>query len=377
MASAPVTTARWGSPHVLQISPYVGGKPISELARELGLDPAGIVKLASNENPLGMSPAARAAVIDALGDTPRYPDNDAWTLRQTLGRHLDVPADWIVLGAGSSDILDMAARAVLGPDASCVYSQYGFLVYPLSVQKMGARHIVVPARDHGHDLAAMAAAVRDDTRLIYVANPNNPTGTLASHDAIAAFLAAVPERVVVVLDEAYVEYLEPEDRTDAIALLRRHPNLIVSRTFSKAYGLAGLRIGYCAAHPEMAALLNRVRAAFNAGSMAQAAALAALGDTEFLRRSHDLNRAGLAQLQSAFAAMGLEYVPSKGNFVLVRVGDDDAAGARVDSALLRQGVIARPVANYGLSRWLRVSVGTEAENARCVDALRHVLGGTR
>lgn len=373
MASTIANAARWGSANVLAISPYVGGKPISEVARELGLAPETIVKLASNENPLGMSPLAREALVASLVEDSRYPDNDAWDLRAALADHVGVGADGIVLGEGSSDILDMAARAVLAPGRSCVYSQYGFLVYPLSVQKAGAAHVVVPARDFGHDLPAMAAAVRDDTALMYIANPNNPTGTLASHAEIETLLDAVPERVVVVLDEAYVEYMDPRLRTDSIALLRRHPNLIVSRTFSKAYGLAGLRIGYCAAHPEMAALLNRVRAAFNTSTAAQAAALAALRDTGFLQRSHELNRAGLAQLTAAFDDLGLRHVPSHGNFSLVRVGEDDGAGARVNAALLREGVIVRPVTNYGLPAWLRISVGTAAENARCIDALRRVL----
>lgn len=373
MTTAKAAAPQWGTGYIRTISPYVGGRPIAEVAREIGMDESRIVKLASNENPLGMSPAARQAVMDALTETPRYPDNDGYALRQALAAHLGLPADWIVLGHGSSDILEMAARALLSESDSCVYSQYGFIVYQLAVQQAGARHIVVPARDYGHDLQAMAAAIEPSTRLVYLANPNNPTGTLACAADIAAFMEQVPPDVVVMLDEAYVEYLDPGLRTDSIALLRKHPNLVVSRTFSKAYGLAGLRIGYAAAHPALADVLNRVRSAFNTSTVAQAAALAALGDEDFLRRAVDVNRAGMAQFVAAFDALGLRHLPSHGNFVLVRMGDDEHAGNRINAALVKQGVIVRPVGNYGLGPWLRISVGTEAENARCIDALRAAL----
>ena len=373
MSSTTNTRPQWGTEYVRTISPYVGGRPIGQVAREVGMDEANIVKLASNENPLGMSSKARQAVVDALSETARYPDNDGYVLRQALAEHLRVPADWIILGHGSSDILEMAARALLSETDSCVYSQYSFIVYALAVQQAGARHRVVPAKNYGHDLPAMAAAIERNTRLVYVANPNNPTGTLATHDAIAAFMKQVPGDVVVVLDEAYVEYIDPALRTDSIALLREHPNLVVSRTFSKAYGLAGLRLGYAAAQPALADVLNRVRSAFNTSTVAQAAALAALNDQDFLDQSVDTNRRGMAQLTQALKAMGLRYIPSYGNFVLVRVGDDDQAGARVNAELLSMGVIVRPVANYGLGSWLRISVGTQAENARCIDALQVAL----
>ncbi len=373
MSSVLRESPSWGTASVRSIQPYVGGRPISEVAREFGLDPGAIVKLASNENPLGMSASARQAMLDAASEAGRYPDNDAFELRQALADHLGVDASWVALGHGSSDILEMAARALLGEGDSCVYSQYGFVVYASAVQQRAARHIVVPAREFGHDLPAMAAAVEASTRLVYVANPNNPTGTLLQPAQVADFVARVPRDVVVLLDEAYVEYLEPEQRTDSVALLREHPNLIVSRTFSKAYGLAGLRIGYAAAQPALAGLLNRVRSAFNTSGVAQAAALAALRDTAFLQRTVELNRAGMRQLEAGFAALALSYVPSHGNFVLLRAGDDAQAGARVAAALLQRGVIARPVANYGLGPWLRISVGTEGENARCLDALRAVL----
>ena len=373
MSSVLRESPSWGTASVRSIQPYVGGRPISEVAREFGLDPGAIVKLASNENPLGMSASARQAMLDAASEAGRYPDNDAFELRQALADHLGVDASWVALGHGSSDILEMAARALLGEGDSCVYSQYGFVVYASAVQQRAARHIVVPAREFGHDLPAMAAAVEASTRLVYVANPNNPTGTLASPEQIERFVLSVPERVVIVLDEAYVEYLDDSLQRASLELLRRHPNLVVSRTFSKAYGLAGLRIGYCAAQPALIDVLNRVRSAFNTGNTAQAAALAALRDQDFVRRSVEVNRAGMRQLEAGIDELGLQRVPSHGNFLLLRVGDDPGAGSRVARAMLALGVIVRPVDNYGLGAWLRISVGTEAENSRCLGALRQAL----
>jgi histidinol-phosphate aminotransferase len=373
MSSVLRESPSWGTASVRSIQPYVGGRPISEVAREFGLDPGAIVKLASNENPLGMSASARQAMLDAASEAGRYPDNDAFELRQALADHLGVDASWVALGHGSSDILEMAARALLGEGDSCVYSQYGFVVYASAVQQRAARHIVVPAREFGHDLPAMAAAIDASTRLVYVANPNNPTGTLASPERIERFVRSVPERVVIVLDEAYVEYLDDSLQRSSLELLRRHPNLVVSRTFSKAYGLAGLRIGYCAAQPALIDVLNRVRSAFNTGNTAQAAALAALRDQDFVRRSVEVNRAGMRQLEAGIDELGLQRVPSHGNFLLLRVGDDSGAGSRVARAMLALGVIVRPVDNYGLGAWLRISVGTEAENSRCLAALRQAL----
>lgn len=254
-----------------------------------------------------------------------------------------------------------------------MYAQHSFAVYALAAQEVGARAIEVPARDYGHDLDAMAAAITPDTRLIYIANPNNPTGTFLSADDIAAFLAKVPPTVVVVLDEAYNEFLKSEQQYDSTAWVRQYPNLLVSRTFSKAYGLAGLRVGYGIAQPQLTDLLNRIRQPFNVNSLAQAAAVAALNDAQFLQQSAELNAAGYVQLTDAFDRLGLQYVPSSGNFVLVRVGDDTGAGARVNVALLKQGVIVRPVGNYGLPQWLRISIGLPEENATFIDALETVL----
>lgn len=363
----------FGPDYVRAIAPYQGGKPISEVAREFGLDEAAIVKLASNENPLGMPASAKAAMQQAFDELARYPDSNGFDLKAAITATFDVPADWITLGNGSNDILELAARALVKAGESVVYSQYSFAVYPLATQAVGARAIVVPAKDFGHDLDAMAAAIAPDTKLVFVANPNNPTGTFIDGERIAAFLAKVPPQVVVVLDEAYTEYLPADKRYDALGWIRQYPNLIVSRTFSKAYGLAGLRVGFGIAQPALTDLLNRIRQPFNVNSLAQAAAVAALGDADYLRRSADINADGYRQITAAFDAVSIEFVPSYGNFVLFRAGTDDAAGARVNLALLKRGIIVRPVGNYGLPQWLRVSIGLPHENAAFIDALKAVL----
>jgi histidinol-phosphate aminotransferase len=367
MSSDPASLApSW----VRGIAPYQAGKPIGELAREYGIDEKSIVKLASNENPLGMPESARRAMMAAMDELARYPDANGFDLKAALSTRIGVPQDWLTLGNGSNDILELAAHAMLQPGLSAVYSQYSFVVYALATQETGARAIVVPAKHYGHDLEAMRAAIADDTRIVFVANPNNPTGTFAPAKAVEAFLASVPPQVVVVLDEAYNEYLEPSLRFDSTDWVRRFPNLVVSRTFSKAYGLAGLRVGYGVAQPALTDLMNRIRQPFNVNSLAQAAAVAALSDDDYLDRSYRLNREGLQFLQATFDELGLEYVPSYGNFVLVRVGK----AGEVNEKLLRQGVIVRPVAGYGLPEWLRVSIGLPQENRRFADALRHALG---
>ena len=364
----------FGPSYVRALAPYIAGKPISEVAREFGLDEARIVKLASNENPLGMPASAQAAVQHAVAELGRYPDANGFDLKKALAARYNVTEDWITLGNGSNDILELAAHAFVERGQSIVFAQYSFAVYALATQGVGARAIVVPAHAYGHDLDAMLAAIETDTRLVFIANPNNPTGTFIPGDRIEAFIKQVPKDVVVVLDEAYTEYLTAEQRYDAIEWTRRYPNLLVSRTFSKAYGLAGLRVGFAIGQPELTDLLNRLRQPFNVNSLAQAAAVAALGDQAFLDRSAELNTAGYRALTAAFDALGLEYVPSSGNFVLVRVGDDDGAGARVNLGLLKEGVIVRPVGNYGLPQWLRVTIGLPEENEVFVAALRRVLG---
>ena len=355
--------------HVRAIAPYLPGKPISELARELNLNEADIVKLASNENPLGPSPMALAAAQDALHEMALYPDGAGFLLKAKLSAKWRVAANQIVLGNGSNDILDMVARAFLTAGTSSVYSQHAFAVYPIATQTANAQGIAVPAKNHGHDLAAMRAAIRDDTRVLWIANPNNPTGTFLPWPEVEAFLTTVPPSVLVVLDEAYGEYLPPAERCDTAAWLTRYPNLLISRTFSKAYGMAGLRVGYGLGNADVIDLLNRVRHPFNVNAPALAAAEAALDDESFLARSYALNTAGMAQLVAGLAAMGIETVPSKGNFLLVKVGD----AARINAELLKRGVIVRPVANYGLPEYLRVSVGLAAQNARFLDGLKACL----
>jgi histidinol-phosphate aminotransferase len=364
---------QFGPEYVRAIAPYQAGKPIAEVAREFGLDEADIVKLASNENPFGVPESSKAAMARAAAELGRYPDANGFELKAALAARYDVPADWITLGNGSNDILEIAAHAFVQKGEAVVFSQYSFAVYALATQGVGGRAIVVPAVNYGHDLAAMAAAIDADTRLVYVANPNNPTGTFIGADEIEAFLKQVPQNVIVVLDEAYNEYLAPEHQFESANWVRKYPNLVVSRTFSKAYGLAGLRVGFAIAQPDVTDLMNRIRQPFNVNSLAQAAAIAALNDKEFLAKGARNNAEGYKQMTAAFDELGLEYVPSFGNFVLVRVGADDGAGARVNLALLKQGVIVRPVAAYGLPQWLRVSIGLPQENAIFVEALKKAL----
>lgn len=355
--------------YVKAIAPYQPGKPISELARELGLDESRIVKLASNENPLGISPLARQAIEKCLNELALYPDGNGFALKQAISTKLGVEMSQIVLGNGSNDVLDLVARAYLAPGSASVYSQHAFAVYPLAVQACGASGIEVPARDFGHDLPAMRAAITPDTRVVWVANPNNPTGTLLDAGELHAFIASLPQDLVIVLDEAYGEYLTDDLRADSVAWLQEFPNLIITRTFSKAYGLAGLRVGYALAHPDVAGMLNRVREPFNVNSLAQAAAVAALADADFIRRSAELNRAGMVQLETGCKQLGLDYIPSFGNFICVRIGNATAMYRR----LLELGVIVRPVANYGMPEYLRVSIGTENENRIFLAALKQAL----
>jgi histidinol-phosphate aminotransferase len=363
------------SPHYIRaIAPYQPGKPISELAREMGLDEAGIVKLASNENPLGISPRAKAAMAREMDELALYPDGNGFVLKSALASRLDVGLDQIVLGNGSNDVLDLVARAFLAPGASAVYSRHAFAVYPLATQAAGAIGIEAPARDFGHDLDAMLARVRGHTRVVWIANPNNPTGTLLDNGALHAALAVLSRtEAVVVLDEAYVEYMAPERQAPALQWLEEFPNLILTRTFSKAYGLAGLRVGYAVCRPEVADLLNRVRQPFNVNSLALAAATAALDDADFLAETKRVNDAGMIQLTEGFRRLGLTWIPSAGNFVAVRV-DEQGDAMPVFQALLRQGVIVRPVANYAMPEYLRVSIGLPEQNEKCLAALDGILG---
>ena len=356
-------------PGLAQLKPYVPGKPISELERELGI--TGSVKLASNENPLGVSPKVTQAITGAFHELARYPDGGGYALRQALaGKHGVDPA-CITLGNGSNDVLDMVARAFLGPGRESLFSQYAFAVYPLSSQAVGAGLVQAPAKEYGHDLQAMAERITERTRVVWIANPNNPTGTWLPQTELRSFLEQLSERIIVVIDEAYIEYVEQAEYPDTSKWLADFPNLIVTRTFSKAYGLASLRVGYGLSHPDLADLLNRVRQPFNVNSLAQVAALAALQDQAFIEESVQVNRAGMQQLCDGFEQLGLAYVPSVGNFVAVDLGD--RSGAEVDQALLREGCITRPIGGYGMPNHLRVSIGLTSENARLLTALAKVL----
>ena len=355
--------------YVRAIAPYQPGKPISELARELNLEPDSIIKLASNENPLGVSPLAMKAMQQAITDLARYPDGNGFELKQAIVKTFGVEMVQVVLGNGSNDVLDMAARAFLAPGVEAIYSQHAFAVYPIATQTIGAKGVEVPAKNFGHDLDAMLKVVTAQTRMVFIANPNNPTGTLLRSEELLRFLRAVPASVIVVLDEAYNEYLESALKTDSIGWLAQFPNLVVTRTFSKAYGLAGLRVGYALGHPDVIDLMNRVRQPFNVNSISLAAAAAALEDHDFVRRSYELNAAGMRQITQGLDKLGLSYIPSFGNFLSVNVGD----AAKVFQQLLRRGVIVRPVAGYGMPSYLRVSTGLESENQRFLDALKASL----
>ncbi len=358
---------------VKQLAPYVIGKPIGELARELGVED--IVKLASNENPLGPSPRAITAMQQALADVWLYPDGNGHELKQALARHHGVQPSQVTLGNGSNDLLTMLAEAFLTPDTSAVYSQHGFAIYGIVVQATGARAKVAPAypvghaMQMGHDLDAMLAAIDATTRVVYIANPNNPTGTWNTSAQLAKFLRAVPPTVIVALDEAYFEYSRRVDCPDGTALLDAHPNLVVLRTFSKAHALAGVRVGYGLSHPDVADMLNRVRQPFNVTIPGLAGAEAALGDAAQIQRAVRLVDEGLQQLQSALPALGVKVYPTAGNFVLADVGN----GGAVYEKLLRQGVIVRPVAGYGLPRCVRITIGTAAQNDRLIRSLATVM----
>jgi histidinol-phosphate aminotransferase len=349
---------------------YQPGRPIEEVARELGLDPGGIIKLASNENPLGPSRLGLAAMRQALKQVNFYPDGNAFYLKQKLAAKLGVAPANLILGNGSNEVIEMIGHALLAPGAEVVVSQYCFAVYPIVTALFGAKLVVVPAKNHAHDLDAMLAAITPNTRIVFVANPNNPTGTTASREELARFINAVPANVLLALDEAYIEFLgEPLDLLPEIRNGSK-PNLLLMRTFSKIYGLAGLRIGYGIGHPDFIAALEKIRQPFNINSVAQAGALAALDDTKHVEKTRKVNSRGLRLYACTFRKLGLEFVPSQANFILVCVGD----GQRVFGELQKLGVIVRPMGGYQLPEWIRISIGTPKENQRCLEALKSVLG---
>jgi histidinol-phosphate aminotransferase len=355
--------------NVRAIAAYVPGKPISETARELGIAEADILKMASNESPIGPSPKALAAIRQAMDDLHYYPDGSGYELKRKLAARLGLAPENFVLGNGSNDVLELAARAFLTRDDSAVHSQHAFIVYPLAIQAIGAKAIEVPARDFGNDLAAMAKAVRGDTKMVFLANPNNPTGTFSPWSEVLRLVESVPSHVLVVVDEAYGEYLPDALASPSARWLAGHPNLVVARTLSKAYGLAGLRVGYAFAHPEAAELMNRVRQPFNVNHLAMVAAAAALDDGEFIARAREVNAKGMAQIERGLERLGLAFIPSRANFITVRVGD----AARVYAALLKEGVIVRPIAGYGMPEHLRVTIGLPEHNERFLAALGRAL----
>jgi histidinol-phosphate aminotransferase len=344
--------------YICDLAPYQPGLPIDAVARQYGTGVDTIIKLASNENPLGPSPKALAAIRETVRSLHRYPE--PFVLLQALSARLGVGPDSLVVGNGSNDVLDLIARTYLGAGDEAIVSEYAFAMYHIAIQSTGAKTVAVPAKDYGHDLEAMRQAITANTRIIWIANPNNPTGTFIPYPEVKRFLEKVPMRIIVVLDEAYYEYLMKEDTVDTIQWLRQHPNLILVRTFSKVYGLAGLRVGYGIAVPEVAELLTRVRLPFTSNGLAAAAATAALEDEAFVVRSLKVNVHGRNQLLAGLETLGMECMPAYGNFVTVKVPDARAA----NEALLRAGVIVRPLAGYGLPEWLRVSVGRKTENAR-------------
>lgn len=352
---------------IAHIAPYQPGKPIDELKRELGLND--VVKLASNENPLGCSPHAKAAIVQAIDEVGRYPDGNGFALKQQISQQFGVDMSQITLGNGSNDILELVARTFVSAGDEVIYSQHAFAVYALATQAVGAVGVEVAAKDYGHDLSAMAQAVTPKTRVIFIANPNNPTGTWFEEDAFSQFMQQIPAQVLVVLDEAYVEYF-PQN-FNSLKFLSQYSNLLISRTMSKAYGLASLRVGFGVASSEVTNLLNRVRQPFNVSSFALAAAVAALKDTDFIEQSRALNLQGMAQLEQGFAQLGLNWVSSRANFILV---DLRRSGSQVFDALLKKGVIVRPVGGgYGMPNHIRVSIGLQEENSRFLEALAQVL----
>ena len=354
------------NPQLANLPVYQPGRPLEEVARELGLPSEGLIKLASNENPLGPSPKAVEAMQQTASQIHLYPDGNAFYLRNAIAERLGVDANQLIFGNGSNEIIEFVAHALLGPGTNIVVSQYCFAIYPIVAHLTGSDCIAVPAKNYGHNLPAMREAITPDTSIVFVANPNNPTGTLASHEDVLALVDAVPEHTLLVMDEAYFEFLESP--LDLVPRLQEKPNLLLMRTFSKIYGLAGLRIGYGIGHPEFIAALEKVRQPFNLNAMAQAAALAAIDDTDHLEATRANNAAGLEFFEQTLSELNIETVASHANFILANVGD----GASTFQKLQERGVITRPMAGYQLPEWIRISIGTPAENQRCLAALREL-----
>lgn len=364
----PFNAANLALPGVRQLQPYQAGKPIEELERELGIKD--IVKLASNENPLGVSLKVQQALADKITSLARYPDANGFYLKEALANKHGIQTAQITLGNGSNDVLELLARTYVSPDNEVIFSQHAFVVYPLVTQAIGAKAVAVPALDYGHDLAAMQAAITDKTKMIFIANPNNPTGTFINTDTLYTFIQSVPSHVFVVLDEAYYEYVPSAESAPSIKWVQEFPNLVVCRTFSKAYGLAGIRAGFAVSDASVADLMNRVRQPFNMNELALTAAMAALEDEAFLQQSIEINQAGMKQLVDFCDRHQLAYIPSYGNFLTIEVGPESAS---IYQRLLEMGVIVRPIAGYELPNHLRVSIGLEAENQKFIEALKVIL----
>jgi len=358
------------NPVLKDLPVYVPGRPIEEVAREVGLPADEIIKIASNENPLGPSPKALAAIQAALPKLHLYPDGSAFYLRKKLAAVHGLAGENLVFGNGSNEIIEFVGHALMRPGVDVIVSQYSFAIYPIMAKLFGANVITVPAKDYGHDLKAMVKAITPNTRVMFVATPNNPTGTLSSKGDLAEIINQVPPHVLLVIDEAYIEFLK--DPVDFLPLIRRgdFPNILLMRTFSKIFGLAGLRVGYGIGHPELISALEKIRQPFNLNQLAQVAAMAALDDIDHVMQTRATNQAGLAFYELAFRKLNLEYIPSAANFILVKVGD----GQKVFNDLQKQGVITRPMGGYQLPEWIRISVGTPAENERCIAALMRALG---
>lgn len=363
-------TAKQALSYVADIEPYEPGKPVEALAADFGIAPADIIMLAANENAIGIPASAEKAVLETLRRGYRYPDGNAFALKAAVAEKFGIPEEWVIQGNGSDEILGLICQAFLEPGRNCVFSQYSFSVYQLSAHLNGADCREVPVQhDFTLDLDAMAAAADEQTGVLFLTNPNNPTGLALTESEIAAFLEKVPQHVIVVLDEAYREFMPKEEQTDSMSLLRRYPNLIVTRTFSKAYGLAGLRIGIGLAQAGVVEMLNRIRPPFNANRLAQAAACAALNDEAFIEKTVAVNREGVAKLEKAFDELGLTYLPTKTNFMMVKLPD----AAKVNGALLRAGIIVRGLRSYGLPDWLRISIGRPEEMEKFLTVLRSAL----
>jgi histidinol-phosphate aminotransferase len=367
-------TAAWINQvqHQIQdLHPYLPGKPIETVAKELGVLPENIIKLASNENPLGISPKVRQAILEELPHVGRYPDNDALSLKATLAKKLGVKSSQLTLGSGSCEVLDMIGRVFLGKGKSAMYSQHAFAAYPILTQTLGANHQVVRAKEYKQDLQSFLQQKDDTTAVMFVTNPSNPTGSWVTKTELLAFLEQVPSSVIVVLDEAYIEYVNQQDMPNGIDLLPHFPNLVVTRTFSKAYGLAGMRVGYGISSPEIAQWLNRVRQPFNVNALALKAAQVALEDTAFLAAAVEINQQGMAYFLKSFEEMTIDYIPSRGNFITIDASSIgvNVTGKDMFEALQKKGIITRPIGNYEMPNHLRISIGTDEENRKCIDAI--------